>query len=153
MKYEILLEEAFKEGLIVKEKPLKYNDGRIKGNKVAIRKNIETNTKKACVLAEELGHHFTTVGDILNQDEVSNRKQERVARGWAYNKLVPLEDIKHAYRSGYIELYEMAEYLEVDESFLKESLEYYQQKYGPGLFQEKEADMLSGLLKILEERT
>ena len=33
-------------------------------------------TEKACVLAEELGHHYTTVGDIIDQKESENRKQE-----------------------------------------------------------------------------
>ena len=40
MNYESLLIEAENEGLNVKEKPLKYNDGRIKGNRVAIRKDL-----------------------------------------------------------------------------------------------------------------
>ena len=42
MNYEALLDEAYEEGLIVKEKPLQYNNGRIKGNRIAIRKDIET---------------------------------------------------------------------------------------------------------------
>lgn len=32
--------------------------------------------EKACVLAEELGHHYTAVGDIIDQSYYSNRKQE-----------------------------------------------------------------------------
>ena len=66
MNYEALLDEAQQDGLIVKEKPLIYNNGRIKGKRIAIRKDIETNTEKACVLAEELGHHHTSVGDITS---------------------------------------------------------------------------------------
>ena len=42
MNYEALLDEAHQEGLTVKEKPLKYNNGRIKGKRIAIRKDIET---------------------------------------------------------------------------------------------------------------
>ena len=30
--------------------------------------------EKACVLAEELGHHYTTIGDIIDQKESENRK-------------------------------------------------------------------------------
>ena len=44
----------------------------------------------ADTLAEELGHHYTTVGDILDQTNVSNRKQERLARVWAYNRRIGL---------------------------------------------------------------
>ena len=42
MDYESLLQESDTLGLIVKEKPLKFNDGRIKGCKIAIRKDIPT---------------------------------------------------------------------------------------------------------------
>lgn len=138
MKYEALLDEAYQEGLLVKEKPLKYNDGRIKGNKVAIRKSIATTNKKLCVLAEELGHYHTSVGDILDQTDIDNQKQECVARGWAYNKLVPFDRIREAYSSGYTEVYTMAEFLDVDEEFLRDSLVYYEGKYGDRLIQEKQ---------------
>lgn len=75
MDYETLLINADNEGLIVKEKPLRYNDGRIRGNRIAIRDDIDTSIEKACVLAEELGHHYTTVGDIIDQSSTGNRKQ------------------------------------------------------------------------------
>lgn len=42
MNYEDLLMEAEAEGLIVKEKPLKVSDGRIKGKRIAIRQDIPT---------------------------------------------------------------------------------------------------------------
>ena len=93
MNYEALLDEAHHRGLVVKEKPLKYNNGRIKGNRIAIRKDIETTTEKTCVLAEELGHHYTSVGDIIDIENTQNRKQERQARLWAYNKLIGLRGI------------------------------------------------------------
>ena len=49
-RYEALLDEACEKGLIVKEKPLQSNTGRIKGKRIAIRKDL-TSTEKACVLA------------------------------------------------------------------------------------------------------
>lgn len=125
MKYEALLDEAYENGLIVKEKPLQAHDGRIKGKRIALRSSIETNAKKGCVLAEELGHYYMNAGDVLNQDDVINRKQERLARQWAYEKLVPIENIHFAASDGYTQLWEMAEYLDVDEEFLKEALICY----------------------------
>ena len=80
MTYEELLKEADSLGLIVKEKPLQGTDGRILNRRIAIRKDIPTQTEKSCVLAEELGHHYTSSGDILNQNIVTNRKQEFRAR-------------------------------------------------------------------------
>ena len=44
--YEALLEVACSEGLIVKEKPLQASDGRIKGNRIAIRKDLATTTRR-----------------------------------------------------------------------------------------------------------
>lgn len=130
LNYETLLKEADSLGLIVKEKPLQYNNGRIKGNRIAIRKDIETTVEKACVLAEELGHHYTAVGDILDQSTVENRKQEMRGRIVAYNKLVGLRGIVDAYLHHCQNLSEAAEYLGVTEEFLSDSIMYYKNKYG-----------------------
>ncbi len=130
MNYETLLDVAFSEGLIVKEKNLLAYDGRIKGNRIAIRKNFESTAEKACVLAEELGHHYTTSGNILDLADVQNRKQECCARLWAYNKMIGLSGIVSAYNAGCKNTYEMAEHLNVSESFLQEALVAYRTKYG-----------------------
>lgn len=130
MKYETLLDEAHQEGLIVKEKPLKYNDGRIKGKRIAIRNSINTSAEKTCILAEELGHYETTVGDILDQRIAENRKQEFQARMYAYNKLIGLQGIIDCYEYGCNNVHEMAEYLEVTERFVVDALEAYEKKYG-----------------------
>lgn len=128
--YEILLSEASENGLIVKEKPLKYNNGRIKGFRVAIRKDLSTSIEKACVLAEELGHHYTTYGNILDQSDTSNRKQELRARAWAYNKQIGLLGLIRAYEHGCRNRFEIAEYLEVTEEVLEECFIFYRNKYG-----------------------
>ena len=130
MLYEDLLIEADMSNLIVKEKPLINNDGLISGNRIAIRKNIATTTEKACVLAEELGHHYTTTGNILDQQNVVNAKQELHARTWAYNESIGLIGIVKAFESGCKSLYEMADYLNVTEDFLKDALESFRRKYG-----------------------
>ncbi len=129
--YEQLLNEAHDERVEVVYRPLK---GRIKGlyyNRViAINKNIDTTIEKTCILAEELGHHYTTAGDILDQGKTTNRKQERLARAWAYKRLVPLDKLIAAYRAGVKSRYELAEYLHITEQFLAAALNYYKGKYG-----------------------
>ena len=130
MNYEALLDEAQQDGLIVKEKPLIYNNGRIKGKRIAIRKDIETSTEKACVLAEELGHHHTSVGNIINMENVSNRKQERQARIWGYNKLIGLTGIIKAFEAGCQSRHEVADLLDVTEEYLQECIDCYRDKYG-----------------------
>ena len=123
--YEKLLSEAYENGITVKEKPLQSSDGRIYNNRIAIRKSIETTATKSCVLAEELGHYYTSVGDIIEQDNLNNRKQENIARKWSYEKILPIELIQFTFADGHTEIWDMAEYLDVDEAFLKDALIYY----------------------------
>ena len=115
--------------LIIKEKDLQGSNGRIRGNRIAIKKDISLR-QKACVLAEELGHYHTTVGDILDQTDVSNRKQERTARLWAYNKQIGLSGLIHCFEARCQNIHEMADHLGVTEAFLQDALECYRQKYG-----------------------
>lgn len=129
MIYNALLDEANAEGLSIKERPFKTYDGRIKGNNIYLRENMNT-TEKACVLAEELGHHYTSVGCILDQTDLANRKQERQARLWGYNKLIGLMGIVRAFNAGCQNQYEIAEYLDVTEEYLQECINCYQSKYG-----------------------
>lgn len=130
MTYEDLLLEADSKKLIVREKNIPGYNGRIYKNRIAINKDIETSAEKSCVLAEELGHYYTTTGDILDQSDVNNRKQELRARLWAYNKQIGLSGIISACKHGCRNLCEMAEYLDVTEEFLNEALSAYQSKYG-----------------------
>ena len=129
MNYTELLIEADSQSLITKDKPLLAHDGRIKGKRIAIRKDM-SETKKKCVLAEELGHYYTTSGDIMDQSSVDSRKQEHRARLWAYDKVIGLMGIVDCYRAGCRTVTDMAEHLEVTEEFLKEALLCYKEKYG-----------------------
>ena len=129
MIYNALLDEANAEGLSIKERPFKTYDGRIKGNNIYLRENMNT-TEKACVLAEELGHHYTSVGCILDQTDLANRKQERQARLWGYNKLIGLMGIVRAFNAGCQNQYEIADFLDVTEEYLQECINCYQSKYG-----------------------
>ena len=131
MTYESLLNSADHAGLVVKEQNLLEYDGLIKENRIAIREDIPTTVEKACILAEELGHYFTTVGDILDQNSAANQKQELRARAWAYKKALQLGDIVRAFRYGCRNRYEIAEYLGVTEAFLQDGIDYYKGKYGP----------------------
>lgn len=127
--YDTLLDEAAQYDICVKEKPLRGYDGRIKGKRIAICRDMPT-IKKACVLAEELGHYHTTVGNILNQSKLDNRKQEQRARNWAYNRMVPLDKFIEAYNNSITNLHEFAELAGVTEEFMEETLEYYRKRYG-----------------------
>lgn len=129
MDFDVLLDDADAEGLVIKERPFRTYDGRIKGKNIYLRKDMDS-TEKKCVLAEELGHHHTSVGCILDQTDAGNRKQERQARLWGYNKLIGLNRLIDAYEHGCQNRYELAEYLEVTDEYLHECIECYRDKYG-----------------------
>lgn len=130
LNYEELLIEADNNNLITKEKPLLANAGRIKGNRIAIKKDILTQKEKACVLAEELGHFYTSTGNILDMEDAGNRKQEAHARLWAYNRQIGLQGIISCYKANCRTLHDMAEHLDVTEEFLNDAIECYRSKYG-----------------------
>lgn len=97
---------------------------------IALDNHINTSAEKSCILAEELGHHYTTVGNILDQNDTANRKQELRARLWAYDKQIGLSGIIKGYERRCESRHELAEYLGVSEEFLNDALDCYRDKYG-----------------------
>lgn len=131
-KCELLEEKALEQGIQVVSYPFKSN--RIKGlycdGTIALNTNINDTSEKACILAEELGHYYTTVGDILDQSNIQNRKQELQARVWAYSHMITMEMLLECKRRGCRNRYEIAEYLGVTEEFLQNALDRYKSIYG-----------------------
>lgn len=130
MTYEQLLTVADQEGLLVKEHSLINHDGLISGRRIAIRRNIETQAGKSCVLAEEIGHHCTSSGNILDQTNIMNRKQEYRARLYGYNLKIGLSGLIRAYEADCRNIFEMAEFLDATEEYLREAIQCYRSKYG-----------------------
>jgi hypothetical protein len=122
--------EADKQGLTVKELALRSADGRCNGKRIAIRQDIPTLAKKADVLAEEMGHYYTSVGRIVEQDTIEDVKQERKARLWGYNKRIGLVGLINAFKAHCETLYDIAEFLGVSEDTLATAIESYRQIYG-----------------------
>ena len=131
MNHNELMKLINNEELEVVELPL---NGELKGlysdDIIAINKNIDTYTEKTCVLAEELGHYYTSVGDILDQSKIENRKQELKARRWAIDKLIRVEDFIDAFKAGVQNRSELAEFLDVAEKFIEIALDHFKGIYG-----------------------
>lgn len=131
--YEKLLDHAKKSNVTVIEN-YPFESNRIRAlycdSVVALGKNMETDAEKACILAEELGHHDTAVGDIVAQSSAANRRQEMRGRIFAYDRLVGLHGILSAYHHHCQSFSETAEYLNVTEAFLSDAICYYKGKYG-----------------------
>ena len=131
--YEKLLNQAASDDVCVDESfELIADNGLYIDGNIALSDKLETNREKACVLAEELGHHYTSVGNIIDMKDAYNRKQERQARLWSYNRMIGLRGITNAFEAGCQNRHEMAEYLEVTEEFLQDCIDCYRDKYGVG---------------------
>lgn len=134
--YEKLLMETYEEGIIVddmaklKENESGYYISYENLNAILINKGLDTTVAKRCTLGEELGHHNNTSGDITDQTKIENVKQERKARVWGYERLVPIPLLAEAINYPCQNKTELAEYLEVTEEFLLEALSYYKAKHG-----------------------
>lgn len=150
MNYEELLMEADSSGIKVKELPLQSGDGQCLGNRIAIRNGL-TSVKKADVLAEELEHCYINVGNILDQDKISSRKQERTARLRAYNRRIGLVGIIEGYKARCRSCYELAEFLGVGEDTLAEALELYREKYGCYVEMDNYIVMFEPSLAVMEK--
>lgn len=99
------------------------------GDMILINRNLPI-TSKLETLAEELAHNELTYGNIVDQSSFNHRKFEGYARRLAYEKLVPLKDIVKAFLQGIHNLYELANFFEVTESFVLQSIEHYKRKFG-----------------------
>lgn len=128
--YEMLLDEAAQKGLIVSEVPFVFYDGLIKGNKIGIRDSLETDARKADILAEEISHYDLNIGNILDQSLTENRKQEYKARKKCFDMRIGLSGIINALEFGCRNAYEASEYLGVSEQAFTEAVECYRKKYG-----------------------
>ena len=129
---EMIRQEAVDDGAEVID--WKFMNDSIKGlycdGVIAVGSSMPTSAERACILAEELGHHKTAAGNILDQRSTRNRKQELAGRIWAYDRLIGLAGILRAFRAGCRNRYEMAEYLGVTEEMLADAMVYYRRKYG-----------------------
>lgn len=86
---------------------------------------LETTADEACILAHELGHCVT--GSFYNRysDIDIRAKHERRADKWAIKKLVPKDELNDAFEHGIVEPWDLAEYFNVTEDFIRKAVEFY----------------------------
>lgn len=81
------------------------------------------------ILAEELGHYYCNALYYLNSDKVLKDKCEYRAMKWAYSVLVPFHKLKEKIAQG-LDLYDLADYFEVDYKYMLDCINFYTEKYG-----------------------
>lgn len=96
---------------------------------ILIDKNL-SDAKKLEILSEELAHHEITYGNILNEQDIQNKKYELKARRLSSERIITLKGIIDAFKHGVQNLYELANFFEVTEQFVKDCLKHYKMKHG-----------------------
>lgn len=135
-KFEQLLDIAEKENIIIKfvdEIPEVFAEA-LYISKFGIRMILMANILKSNtirmteVLAEELGHHFTSMGDNIEPknyfDKVNIDKCEAKALRWACNFLVPKNELIDELRKRPASIDELADGLSVSRDILMQSFYY-----------------------------
>ena len=82
--------------------------------------------KQEALIAHEAGHHFSGISGDLSRDEAK-------ANRWATKQLISPEAIVEATLSGCQSYYELCEYLNVDEDFMKTAITCLRMIYGDGI--------------------
>ena len=89
---------------------------------------VESSADEKVTLAHELGHCET--GAFYNRWSPWDirQKHENRADRWAYRQLLPRRRLKAAARQGITQAWELAEYFDLPEAFVRAALDYYRQQ-------------------------
>lgn len=91
---------------------------------IFIKKSLLSDTKKyKSILGEELGHHFTTTGDLTiepknYQEKLYKNKKEHLARKWAANFCISDNEFVQALNNCISSIPEMSEHFNVTEEVI-----------------------------------
>ncbi|WP_028987648.1 ImmA/IrrE family metallo-endopeptidase [Thermicanus aegyptius] len=90
------------------------------------RSLLSDRARYRCVLAEEIGHHFTTPifatlpkAYFHYRDRLEISRAEYRALKWAANYLIPLDKLCEAQKNGIVDLWDLAEHFDVTEEMMR----------------------------------
>ena len=121
---------------------------------IGINESIVSDKKLfTCVLAEELGHHFTSIGDSSAEcyniaDRINLNKTEFAALKWATEYLLPLDEIINAVKRGIGNIEKLSDFLDVTGEFLLERFKFIAKKQSYIKIQENLFIVLTNLPNI-----
>ncbi len=85
--------------------------------------------KKKKYWQKNCGHYYCNALYYLNTSKIQKDKCEYRAMKWAYSVLVPLQKLKEKLIQG-LNLYELADYFNVDCKYMIDCINFYAEKYG-----------------------
>lgn len=80
--------------------------------------------RRTVALAEELGHHFQSTGDIAALNSIQARKQELLGRRWSYDQLLPPDTALEYLKKGGTP-WDLAEDTNLPDDFVDEALRHH----------------------------
>jgi hypothetical protein len=98
-------------------------------HKLILMKPTIPDSKYIPVLAEEIGHHISSSGVLLELDDINHVKSENYGRAWAIDYLLPV--CKFAFASALFGCKTSADYAEffsLDEEFVKDAIQHHKRK-------------------------
>lgn len=97
-------------------------------NAITLSKRLTSYEEKS-TLAEELGHYYYDATYPVNCSDLQLiSKQEYRAKKWAYNVLIPLEELLSALKNGLDSIDVLSEYFEVPNQFMSDCINYYRER-------------------------
>lgn len=91
---------------------------------------IHTRAQEKVAVGHELAHIQTGATYALGATAAMRQKAETRAARAEIRRLIPFADLRHAIQAGYREPYQLAEYFEVTEAFLRDAITYYTEAQG-----------------------
>ena len=87
--------------------------------------NIDNSLQEREILAEELGHYYCNALYYINDSSTQKAKCEYRAKKWAYSVLVPLQKLQEKIADGLCNIYDLADYFEVEPKYMNECINFY----------------------------
>ena len=96
---------------------------------IALNSNkLKTLSELTEYIAHELGHQATcSFYKVNSKFETRTRMEERATR-WAVEQLIPSEDLINAFKKGYTEVWQLAEYFDMSEDFIRDVIRVHKAK-------------------------
>lgn len=87
--------------------------------------NIHSTAEEAAIVAHEGGHIMTGSLHRVGSPYEIVEQHENKADKWAVGKLVSKDKLAEAVRSGYTEIWQLAEYFDLPEDFMRKAVCWY----------------------------
>lgn len=85
----------------------------------------ETSAEEKVCLGHEMGHEMRDAFYCVKSKYETLERQEERAKRWSVDKLVPAHELKKALENVSTEIYELAEYFNVTEDFIRDAFRIY----------------------------